>query len=101
MVQLIGLRREGEGGDQITNFVWEGLPLQVLDLAPPDSVCVRFIDPYGETVFNQLQLPVLIEELEAIHRRSSDASFREHLGAVLKFLSASRDLHTYVRFSGD
>ncbi len=45
MVQLIGLRREGEGGSRTTNFVWEGLPLEILDLAPPDSVCLRFIDP--------------------------------------------------------
>lgn len=28
-------------------------------------VCVRFIDLYGDTVFNQIQIPVLIKELES------------------------------------
>lgn len=30
------------------------------------SVCLKFIDPYGDTVFNTLQLPALLCELEAI-----------------------------------
>ena len=30
-----------------------------------DTVCLRFIHPEGNTVFNQLQIPTLIRELEA------------------------------------
>jgi hypothetical protein len=33
----------------------------------PSTVSLRFIDPYGDAVFNQLQLPVLLGELETIH----------------------------------
>jgi hypothetical protein len=29
-----------------------------------NTACLRFIDPYGNTVFNQLQIPDLIRELE-------------------------------------
>jgi hypothetical protein len=29
------------------------------------TVCLRFVDSYGDTVFNQLQIPVLINEFEA------------------------------------
>jgi len=101
MVQHIGLRSEREGGGVIANFAREGIPLEVLDLAPLDSVCLRFIDPYGDTVFNQLQIPVLIEELEELGRRSASAALRSRLDSVVAFLSASRDTHQYVRFLGD
>jgi len=37
-----------------------------------NTVCLRFIDPYGDTVFNQLQIPVLIRELEAARGLISD-----------------------------
>jgi hypothetical protein len=30
-----------------------------------NTVCLRFVDPYGNAVFNQLQIPALIRELEA------------------------------------
>jgi hypothetical protein len=30
-----------------------------------NTVCLRFIDPYGDAVFNQLQIPTLVRELEA------------------------------------
>jgi hypothetical protein len=30
------------------------------------TVCLKFIDAYGDTVFNQSQLPILLEELESV-----------------------------------
>lgn len=34
-----------------------------------DTVCLRFIDLYGDTVFNQQQIPVLIKELQSLLQR--------------------------------
>jgi hypothetical protein len=31
------------------------------------TACLRFIDPEGNTVFNQFQIPLLIRELESAH----------------------------------
>jgi hypothetical protein len=31
--------------------------------------CLQFIDPYGDTLFNRLQLPVLRRELESLRLR--------------------------------
>jgi hypothetical protein len=101
MVQHIGLRTEKEGGVRIADFGRDGIPLEVLDLAPDDSVCLRFIDPYGDTVFNQLQLPVLIEEFEEIACRTASATLRARLNSVVSFLTACRGTHQYVRFLGD
>jgi hypothetical protein len=33
------------------------------------SVCLRFVDPFGDTTFNQAQLPELLSEFE----RSADS----------------------------
>ena len=40
------------------------------------TVCLRFIDPYGYTVFNQLQIPQLIDELKALRGRLTDDTVR-------------------------
>jgi len=39
--------------------------------------CLGFIDPYGDTVFNQLQIPVLIRELEAVRELVTDERVSE------------------------
>jgi len=36
------------------------------------TVCLRVIDPYGDTLFNQLQIPVLIRELEGARDMVTD-----------------------------
>jgi hypothetical protein len=101
MVQHIGLQREDERGCALAHFDEAGIPVQVLDLAPRDSTCVRFIDPYGDTVFNQLQLPVLISELEQMVRSSASEELRRRVMSVVSFLAGSKGVHQYVRFVGD
>jgi DNA-binding FadR family transcriptional regulator len=71
-------------------------------LSGKESVCVRFIDPYGDTYFNQLQMPVLIQELRAIVDACADQDAKAHGKAVIALVeSASERVHTYVRFTGD
>jgi hypothetical protein len=68
----------------------------------PRSVCLRFIDPYGDTVFNQLQVPQLIIELRALERELTDPKLRLALAGLLSFVENAVDkVHTYVRFIGD
>ena len=45
----------GDAGALVSLF------LGVTDL--DGTKCLQFIDPYGDTLFNQIQIPVLIEEL--------------------------------------
>jgi len=47
-----------------------------------NTKCLAFVDPYGHTVFNQLQLPVLINELEAALGEISSQKLRSHRGAL-------------------
>ena len=70
-----------------------------LDLA--DTICLRFIDPYGHTAFNQRQIPTLIAELEAIAPKITDYDTQIHLIRVLELAERSKGAaRTILRFNG-
>jgi hypothetical protein len=67
-----------------------------------DSVCLRFVDPYGDTVFNQKQIPVLVEELQRVRPQLAEPGTVNHLDQVVALAKKSiREVHTYLRFYGD
>jgi hypothetical protein len=68
------------------------------DLSSP---CLRFVDPFGDTLFNQIQIPLVIKELEVKLRGQAKPEVKAHCEAILKALRAAiGEEHTYVRFSG-
>jgi hypothetical protein len=70
-----------------------------LDLS--NTVCLRFIDPYGHTTFNQRQIPILIKELEAISPKVTDYDTQIHLIRVLELAGRSNGgKHTILKFIG-
>ncbi|HBE84100.1 MAG TPA: hypothetical protein PLN05_15120 [Pyrinomonadaceae bacterium] len=63
--------------------------------------CLQYIDPYGDTTFNMLQKPILLNEVLALEPLC-DLSEREHLHKIIAFLKKHVDgIHTYVKFYGD
>jgi hypothetical protein len=100
-MQHIGLRRQTENGEVLALFDAEGLDLRIVKRAPSESTCLRFIDPYGDTIFNQLQLPVLAAEIAGIRAEASEKDLQMHIDQVLFFLSESEGVHVYVCFVGD
>lgn len=50
------------------------IALQLPDLEK--TICLRFIDPYGDTIFNQLQIPLLIRELASMRDLITDDSLQ-------------------------
>lgn len=67
-----------------------------------NSACLRFIDRYGDTYFNQIQIPVLLEELKSVVHSCPNAEARAHGEAMVSLVASAVDqLHTYVRFIGD
>jgi hypothetical protein len=83
--------------------VYEGpaLDLKVLRFFPADARCLTAIDPIGNTVFNQIQIPWLAAELAAIipsEKRQLPAA----ISALREFVeSAIGKPHTYLIFIGD
>lgn len=65
------------------------------------TVCLRFLDAYGDACFNQVQIPVLAEELEAAAARTNDHDLKSHLLAVAGLARRAREIHTYLWFIGD
>jgi hypothetical protein len=69
---------------------------------PKDSICLRFVDPYGDTIFNHLQMEPFLAEWAEIERRSSDLGVRTLVGEVRALAErCRREPHTFLRFYGD
>ena len=99
----INVRVESERGDAEAELLDpHNLTAKTVSGCETSSKCVRFIDPYGDTTFNQLQLPVLIDEVERALASVSDPKAMSHGQAILKLArQASSEAHTYLKFIGD
>jgi hypothetical protein len=66
------------------------------------SVCLQFVVPWGDAVFNQAQNRDLLDELNTEARETSDPKVRAHLQKVIHLVElASNEVHTYIKFIGD
>ena len=78
------------------------LPQRILPaLEDLTFVCLRFVDPYGDTVFNRLQIPFLLKDIERLK-----TAVKEEDLVVLDGLQRCAEvclgkIHTYLRFIGD
>jgi hypothetical protein len=96
------VRIEGEHQDAIGDPWWHPTSTDLLIGEHPDTCCLRFIDAYGDTTFNQAQIPVLIAEIQSLSAHAVNTEVQAVLGDLLAFLSRARDQpHVYVRFLGD
>jgi len=63
--------------------------------------CLRFIDRYGDTTFNRLQIPLLIEEIHRLRNGAAD-NLLEILDEVERLAQrALAEPHLYLKFIGD
>jgi hypothetical protein len=100
----IDLRWEDERGSVLAELGDPGF--LVARFLPPfdarDFHCLKFVDPAGDTVFNQVQIPELVRELEGLATRRFEPRVETHLRAVLEFVrQAVGKSHTYIKFQGD
>jgi hypothetical protein len=87
-MQHIAVLRETEDGERLASFDADGLDPRVLSYASQSGL-LRFIDPYGDLLINQLQLPVLISELREVLGLITDAQLRSYVERLIAFLEAS------------
>ena len=100
----VDVRWENENGRAIEEVLDPQMCISHLvlktDLA--HTTCLRFIDTYGDTTFNQLQIAILIEELESVLESALDERIIDHLRRVIGLAQKSRgEIHTYLKFYGD
>ena len=79
-----------------------GLTDQLISSADARSVCLRFVDSYGDTIFNRIQLPELIQELEQAAAQLTSDEARTHASRILELArSGLAEPHLYLAFVGD
>jgi hypothetical protein len=99
---MIDVQRQDEHGSELACYMDPGVVTELLALADADGRCLAFIDPYGDTTFNQLQLPVLLAEIELVRNRLPESELRSRADNLMLFLQlALNEVHTYVKFIGD
>lgn len=99
----IDVRLETESGDEIETLLDFDDSLQkiLLECDPAASVTLRFIDPYGNTSFNRLQMPALIVEIEHTRGHLKDERAEKFAGEVLRLaLRCQDEVNTYLKFYG-
>ena len=78
------------------------IALSLPDLADDAYSCVRFIDPYGDTIFSPLQATVMIEEWDRLRHSFSERNAEALWADIRKLIvRCSEEPHTYLRFVGD
>lgn len=62
------------------------------------SQLLRFIDPYGDTVLNQLQMPLFQEEWRQLEDASKKANQHENWKAVMALaVKCNSEVHLYLK----
>jgi len=100
----IDLQWEGENGDVLGRLSDEhNLVEQIIAASKEEkTACLRFIDPYGDTVFNQFQIAVLLEELRGVQLEALSGEARLHRQKLEELAGkAQNKVHTYLKFYGD
>jgi hypothetical protein len=95
-MQHIGIVKHSERGGVVAEFSG-GLSSDIFYAIPESSTCLRLIEPYGDTTFDQSQLPALVAELEAL--QASDPSLPAK--PLIAFLQSCIGDNSNVRFIGD
>jgi hypothetical protein len=105
----IEARLESEGGTVVTIADPNGGTCdgaggfdRVLPLDNPSFRCLGVVDPYGDTVFNRLQMPFLLDDIARLDLAS--ATDLERRGVLRLEAMARRcmeETHIYLRFIGD
>jgi len=99
---MINILRQNEEGVAEARFPDAAIAHEILARAGADTRCLAFIDPYGDTTFNQLQIPVLIEELRALQVSRLEPELTSRINSLVQFVeSAFAEPHTYIKFVGD
>jgi hypothetical protein len=98
------LRWQNEQGEKIDEyFSDEDFALDALEAEySRNTICLGFIDPYGNTIFNGRQAEVLHGELEKAKSQEERVLVREVLEKWQSLcLACMSRVHTYLKFIGD
>ena len=98
---LIRVVLENEAGQRDN----EGVMVPTSAFPNPDDtrfICLRFVDPYGDAVFNRLQMPSVLADLRLLRELRPDPSVKKGLDIVERMAKeCEHGPGLYIRFVGD
>ena len=101
-LRMIGIHIQDEAGRTVAEFEDGQIAHVLVAVASPETKCLQFIDPYGDTTFNGRQAEVLAGEIEVAALSLPEAAERERALALAGFARrVAGELHTYLKFIGD
>lgn len=93
---------EGEAGDRIAELSDPRNFVVFLTHNREQFPLLSYIDEYGNTIFNSLQMEPFLEEWGRVQAKASTPEEKEIADQVLRLAERCRDgIHLYLRFSGD
>src|SRR5687767_6049566 len=91
---------EDENGGAIQTLPKELAYEELENINLDDFILLKYIDFYGDTTFNTLQLDYLIGDFEKL--KPMLVSQREIIQQIINLAKRSQDeVHTYIKFYGD
>ena len=94
---------EDEKGDALETLLDNAVVSKILpDMNNKNSYCLRFVDLYGDTTFNNLQMTELIIELGIILKNADTKEKVEIVNDLLRLAKKCKEeSHLYLKFYGD
>ena len=101
MIEMIEVLITNERGEPVSNAI--SVPAGIFPgLEDGRFTCLRFVDPYGDTTFNSLQLPSLLEDLRLLGESCNDIRAKETILQIQRLVeTAQQDVHLYIKLIGD
>ena len=91
--------------DDKGNEVGQAVDVPTAAIARPGDArfaCLRFVDPYGDTVFNALQLVTLLEDIRLLRRLSSGDQHEPVFRRIETLIAhCQAEPHLYLKLVGD
>lgn len=100
---LFTISLETEDNEIVEKIIDKGLLQSYIpSVTNKDFYCLKYLDPYGDTVFNRLQMEDLICELSIINKQSDSEKFSTLINSIIKLAEKCKsDVHLYLKFCGD
>ena len=104
MAQHIGIIKINERGEMLErleiNFADVVNVLEEIDSYKDKYPWIGTIDPYGDTIFNRVQIPFVIKDLKKLQKGVRELISKDSIDKLISFLEKF-DIHEYIKFIGD
>ena len=102
-MSFLTINLEDESGGVIESIQDNGLLGKYIPEANDKNYCcAKYINRWGNTIFNELQMDDLIKELVSRTSKSEDKEIQMLIVQIYNLVEiAKKDVHVYIKFIGD